>query len=268
MCGFLGLAVLVRVADPFFVQALRLIAFNSYQRLAPQSYDPDLPVRIVDIDPELIARLGQWPWPRTTMHDLLTKLLERKAAAIAFDVLFAERDRTSLEEVLKRLPPEQASHLVGTIGSATNDEIFAEALKAAPSVLPILLTEGTSVTPFAAKAGIVFAGDDPKAFLPAFSGAVTNLPLLNDAARGLGAVNFLPSRDAVVRQVPLFFRLGGQIVPSLAAEALRVAQGASSYILKASNASGETAFGQSTGLNHVRIGKMEIATDAEGALVN
>ena len=266
VCGFLGLAVLVRVADPFFVQALRLIAFDSYQRLAPQSYDPDLPVRIVDIDPESIARFGQWPWPRTTMHDLLTKLLERNAAAIAFDVLFAERDRTSLEEVLKRLPPEQASHLVGVIGSATNDEIFAEALKAAPSVLPILLTEGTSVTPFAAKAGIVFAGDDPKAFLPAFSGAVTNLPLLNHAARGLGAVNFLPNRDAVVRQVPLFFRLGNQIVPSLAAEALRVAQGASSYILKSSNASGETAFGQSTGLNHVRIGKIEVATDAEGAV--
>jgi hypothetical protein len=45
----LALAALVRGADPFFVQALRLIAFDSYQRLAPQPYDPDLPVRIVDI---------------------------------------------------------------------------------------------------------------------------------------------------------------------------------------------------------------------------
>src|SRR5207342_1524743 len=53
---------------------------------------------------------------------------------------------------------------------------------------------------------------------------------------------------------------------SLAAEALRVAQGASTYVLKSSNASGETAFGQSTGLNHVRIGRFEVATDAEGAL--
>jgi len=44
------------------------------------------------------------------------------------------------------------------------------------------------------------------------------------------------------------FRLGEIFVPSLATEALRVAQGATTYLLKASNASGETAFGQSTGL--------------------
>src|ERR1700730_12977925 len=37
-------------------------------------------------------------------------------------------------------------------------------------------------------------------------------------------------------------------------------------VLKSSSASGETAFGQSTGLNHVRIGNIEVATDAAGAL--
>ena len=57
------------------------------------------------------------------------------------------------------------------------------------------------------------------------------------------------------------FRLDQTFVPSLAAEALRVAQGATTYVLKASNASGETAFGQSTGLNHIRIGDVEVPTD-------
>jgi adenylate cyclase len=55
-------------------------------------------------------------------------------------------------------------------------------------------------------------------------------------------------------------------VPSLSAEALRVAQGASTYVLKASNASGETAFGQSTGLNHIRIGSIEVPTDGGGGV--
>ena len=90
------LAVFVRGADPFFVQALRLIAFDSYQRLAPQPFDPNLPVRIIDIDPESIARFGQWPWPRTIMRDLVLRLTERNAAAVTFDILFAEADRTSL----------------------------------------------------------------------------------------------------------------------------------------------------------------------------
>ncbi|HUB63856.1 MAG TPA: adenylate/guanylate cyclase domain-containing protein [Methylocella sp.] len=259
-------ALVVRIADPFFVQALRLIAFDSYQRLAPQSYDPDLPVRIVDIDPESIVRFGQWPWPRTVMRDLVLRLTKNNAAAIAFDILFAEADRTSLEEVVKRLPLDQARRLQATAGVPTNDRLFAEALKAAPSVLSIILTDEASSLALAPKAGFVFAGDDPKPFLRAYPGAENNLRILDDAAQGIGSMNLFPNRDGVVRQVPLFFRLGKQIVPSLAAEALRVAQGASTYILKSSNASGETAFGQKTGLNRVRIGSIEVATDAMGAL--
>jgi adenylate cyclase len=266
VCGFLVLAAVVREADPFFVQALRLIAFDSYQRLAPQPYDPDPPVRVVDIDPESIARFGQWPWPRTVMRDLVVRLTERHAAAVAFDILFAEADRTSLEEVVKRLPPEQANRLMGMAGFPANDDLFAAALKAAPSVLSIILTGPASSPAVAPKAGFVFAGDDPKPFLRAFPGAEGNLPQLDEAARGTGSMNLFPNRDGVVRQVPLFFRLGGQIVPSLAAEALRVAQGASTYVLKSSNASGETAFGQRTGLNHARIGNIEVATDAAAAL--
>jgi adenylate cyclase len=266
VCGFLVLAVVLRGADPFFVLALRLIGFDSYQRLAPQPYDPDLPVRIVDIDPESIARFGQWPWPRTVIRDLVVRLTECNAAAVTFDILFAEADRTSLEQVIKRMPPDQAGRLQGLAGSPTNDELLAEALKAAPSVLPIILTGQASSPVTAPKAGFAFAGDDPKPFLPAFTGAEANLPLLDGAARGIGAMNLFPNRDGVVRQVPLFFRLGDRIVPSLAAEALRVAQGASTYILKSSNASGETAFGQRTGINRVRIGNIEIPTDAAGEL--
>src|SRR5262249_21010531 len=68
----------------------------------------------------------------------------------------------------------------------------------------------------------------------------------------------------IVRRVALMFRLNEIFVPSLATEALRVAQGATTYLLKASNASGETAFGQSTGLNHIRIGDVEVPTDGAG----
>jgi len=220
VCGFLALAVLLRGVDPYFVQALRLIAFDSYQHLAPQPYDPDLPVRIVDIDPESLARFGQWPWPRTIMRDLVVRLTERNAAAAVFDVLFAETDRTSLEEVIKRLPLDQARHLHGIADSPTNDDRFAEALKTAPSVLSIFLTGKPTSSSFAPKAGFVFAGDDPKLFLRTLRGVESNLPLLDNAAKGIGATNFFPSRDGVVRQVPLFFRLEDQIVPSLAAPAL------------------------------------------------
>ena len=84
----IGGAILLRYADPFFVRALRLIAFDHFQRLDPPKYDPSLPIRIVDIDEASLAKIGQWPWPRTTVRDLLAELAAKGAAVIAFDVLY------------------------------------------------------------------------------------------------------------------------------------------------------------------------------------
>ena len=70
----------------------------------------------------------------------------------------------------------------------------------------------------------------------------------------------------MVRRIPLIYRVGDQYVPTLTTEALRVAFQAGSYVLKGSNASGETAFGQQTGLNHIRVGEIEIPTDADGGI--
>lgn len=267
VCLFLIAAVVGRAADPFLVQAFRLIVFDSYQRLAPQTYDPRLPVRVVDIDQESLRRYGQWPWSRTLMRDLVLRLSDSKAAAIVFDVLFSEADRTSLEHLAKSLSPAQAARLAQVAGSGpSNDELFAQALSQSPSVLPTILVNRPGAAAVLPKAGFAIAGDDPRPFLPAFLGADRNLPLFEEAAKGLGAFNWLPNRDQIVRRAPLFFRMGEEIVPSLTAEALRVAQGASTYVLKSSNASGETAFGQSTGLIEVRIGEIDLPVDADGAV--
>ena len=259
-------AVLLRYFDPFFVRALRLIAFDSYQRLNPEQYDPSLPIRIVDIDEQSLSKIGQWPWPRTTVGNLLLELASKGAAVVAFDILFAEPDRTSVEQIAKRLPAAQADLLLAaTKGQPTNDQAFADALKQTPSVLSVSLGPG-SETPLKAKAGFAVAGQDPRPFIIHYDGASKNLASLDDAAHGIGAFNWTPDRDQIVRRVALIYRMGENLVPSLAAEALRVAQKASSYLLKASNASGESALGQSTGLNHIRIGNVEVPTDNSGAV--
>ena len=264
--ALIGGAILLRYTDPFFVRALRLIAFDNFQRLDPAPYDPNLPIRVVDIDEKSLSMLGQWPWSRTTVRDLLLELTSKGAAAIAFDVLFAEPDRTSLEEIVKRLPPAQAAAITSAAaGQPSNDELFAAALKETPSVLSIALGSGAS-TDVKEKAGFAFAGDDPRNFLTGFAGATRNLPEFENAAHGIGAFNWVADRDQVVRRVALVFRLNQAFVPSLSVEALRVAQGATTYVLKASNASGETAFGQSTGLNHIRVGDVEVPTDAGGGV--
>jgi adenylate cyclase len=128
--------------DPFFVRGLRLLAFDWYQRLHPISYDPQTPVRIVDIDETSLARIGQWPWPRTIMRDILLELTSKGAAAVGFDVLFVEPDRTSIEEIANRLPAAQAAALLQHMSEErTNDQAFADALGQTPSVLGTSLSK-------------------------------------------------------------------------------------------------------------------------------
>ena len=120
--------------------------------------------------------IGQWPWPRTTVRDLLLGLTSKGAAVVAFDVLFAEPDRTSLEAIVKQLPESEATAITAAMaGKPSNDEQFAAALKDTPSVLSVALGEGANTT-LQAKAGFAYGGDDPRPFLLGFNGVSRNLP--------------------------------------------------------------------------------------------
>ncbi|HKA99732.1 MAG TPA: CHASE2 domain-containing protein, partial [Methyloceanibacter sp.] len=67
-------ALALRVWDPTPVARLRALVFDTYQRLDPRAFDPALPVRVVDIDEASLKAVGQWPWPRTVLADLVDKL--------------------------------------------------------------------------------------------------------------------------------------------------------------------------------------------------
>src|SRR4051812_46797623 len=69
-------------------------AYDFANQLSPRR-DEGGPVRVVDIDEASIERLGQWPWPRTEMAKLVERLAAAGAVAVAFDIVFAEPDRTS-----------------------------------------------------------------------------------------------------------------------------------------------------------------------------
>ncbi|MFS8036246.1 CHASE2 domain-containing protein [Xanthobacter sp. AM11] len=263
--GPLAAGLLLMGADPAPLADLRNGLFDLYQRAAPRPYDPELPVRIVDVDEASLARLGQWPWPRATVAALVERLAGMGAAAIAFDMVFAEPDRLDPAAVAGLLPEDVRGPVAAALaGREGNDEKLARALAAAPSVLGAVLTVERPGAAYPAKWGLASAGDDPLGFVPHFSGAVAPLPLLAQAARGIGALNWLPDRDQVVRRVPLLLALDGRLVPGLGAEALRVAQGASTYVVRASNASGDEGFGTRSGITAIKIGALDVPTDAQG----
>lgn len=263
--GPLAAGLLVMGADPGPLADARNGLFDLYQRAAPRAYDPDLPVRVVDVDDASLARIGQWPWPRATVARLVEKLNASGAGAIAFDMVFSEPDRLDPAAVVGLLPEDvRAPVQTALAGRESNDEILARALGESPSVLGAVLTGTRTGATYPAKWGIAAAGDDPLAFAPRFAGAVAPLPGLAVAAKGIGALNWLPDRDQVVRRVPLLLAFDGKLVPGLGAEALRVAQGATTYVVRASNASGDEGFGTKSGITAVKIGALDVPTDAQG----
>ena len=244
-----ALALLAGIVGAPTRAVLQDLVFDQYQRWKPRPSTSDQPVRIVVVDEESLKRLGQWPWPREKIAVLVDKLKDAGVAAIAFDFLFSEKDRADDAATAGKTP----------------DDAFAHAIEGAPVVLGSFVSDAPSGAG-SAKAGFVTAGDDATHFLTPSPGALAPLSQLAQHAAGVGFLNWRPDSDRVVRRVPLILNVDGSLHPSLAMEALRIAQGASTYIVKSSNASGETAFGEVYGVLQVRNGNLTIDTDPSGEI--
>lgn len=256
--GFLllvGLLVL-RIWDPGPIEALRQRSFDIYQLMHPRAARQDL-VTIADIDETSLRALGQWPWPRTVMAEMLSKIAERGGTVIGFDVLFPEPDRSS---------PEVAAETFQGLDDATrerlrrlpgNDAVFADAIRASKVVLGqsgYRVSGGAPIARPAIQRGIAIIGPDPRPFLVDFPHLLRNLPILDEAAQGQGIFSIIPEQDGIVRRVPVVAVADGTIVPSLSLEMLRVATGSGAILIKS----------DASGVRSVGVDDYEIPTDGKG----
>ena len=260
----LAIALALHVRAPRFVENLRFQVFDTYQRLSPRP-TVGAPVVIVDIDDASLRRLGQWPWPRTRIAELVRKLHDAGAAVIGMDIILAEPDLTSPENVIPLWPATEA---VGRIRDAVehlpeHDAMLAEAIRDAPVVTGFALTRKPNALRAPRPYSIEFAGPSPLPALPDFKGAVANLPRIDAGARGVGGFNFLPAVDGVLRRIPLLLRIGEDISPSFSAEMLRVALGASGYEVRVEEAGVEGAL---PAIEEVAVGGLVIPTDEAGRM--
>ncbi len=264
----LALAVGLRVADPEPIARLRLSIFDTYQRLAPRTPDPAAGVRVVDIDEASLARIGQWPWPRDRLAELVDRIRSRGARTVSIDLVLAEPDRVSAEALARAFAGEPA--LAPLLDRArtlpSNDDKLAVALSRLPVVLGVSAEtrqKGEAPPP---KAAFAAAGDAIERAIPRFGGSAAPLAILADRAAGLGAVNWIPSGDQIVRRVPLLLDIAGRLYPSLSLEQLRLAEKTSTFLVRSSGASGMTAFGQSSGVDSVVVGTRLLPTEGNGEM--
>ncbi len=253
----------LRVSDPFILQTVRETAFDQFQQISPREY-VETQVRVVDVDEASLRQFGQWPWPRSRMADLVERLGQMGAAAVAFDILFVEPDRLSPSRLVndpsiaKFLDRKQIDLL--SSGVIDNDALLAEKLAQFPTILGFATIGQPIPGDPVVKSGFAYTGVNPIDAVPVFSAATHNLADLDAAAAGVGSISLSPSDSvSVVRKVPLLWTDGKTLYPSLAIESLRVAQGVSTILVHAVSDNG-------TIVQAIRIGQFEVPTTPDGSI--
>lgn len=190
----LALVVGIRIADPTFVESVRLRYFDTLVTSQPAN---DVPVHTVNIDEATLDKLGQFPFPRDMYADIIKELYKREAGLVVFNVLMPEKDRFG------------------------KDAVLGETLKKHSVILPTLGSTKQKNTSHGSPAQVV--GADPAGMVVEYPGLISNVEPQESLAAGVGVVNTFPEIDGVVRRMPLVILSQEQLHPALALETLRVA---------------------------------------------
>jgi adenylate cyclase len=259
ICLLLLLALVpLRILDPAPLEEIRLRTFDFYQTLRPRQTTAR-PVTIVDIDESSLKEIGQWPWPRTIVADLVTRLTQLGAVAIGFDIIFAEPDRMSpgIAATSFRDLDEEVRNKLRSLPS--NDEVLAEAIRHSRvvagqvgSAMPVARTQAES----ALQTGFAVRGPDPSRFLVTFAGLLHNVPAIEQAAAGRGVFSIQPERDGIIRRVPMIMEAQGAMVPALSMELLRLVTDSGAILVRTDEA----------GVQSVAVPGLELPTDQNGRL--
>jgi adenylate cyclase len=199
----LALVLGLRIADPTFIESVRLRYFDTLITAKGPTFNN---IVTVNIDEASLDKYGQWPLPRVNYAEIIEDLYHRHAGLVVLNVLMAEPDRTG------------------------GDRDLASALKHYPVILgsvPSNKTKNTPRVPGSAVLGPEFLDQ-----IVQYPGLIANIPKLENSAAGVGIVSTLPEVDGVNRRMPLIVSVDGKLYPGLSLETLRVAAGDSTFQVK------------------------------------
>jgi adenylate cyclase len=235
-----------------YADVLRNVVFDGYQRVFPLERTSQ-PVAVVVIDEDAIAHFGQWPWPRTRIAELITRISEAEPASIALDLFFSEPDRFSPGAIAAEMPILPQNLAAALRSMPSNDEQLAKAIRGRNVVLGIGRSDYVDPRfPGPPRAAPIRVSGAREGLLYNWPGHIGSLDVIDAAAAGHGLMNSGP-QDRVVRMVPLIERVQGVMVPSLGVEAMRVALRAG---LRVDDAPG--------GLLALRFGEVNMPMQADG----
>jgi len=208
---------------------------------------------IVDIDEKSLRELGQWPWSRDIVAQILQNLTKAEVGIIGLDIVFAEVDKSSPSRVCKAFVQKQEI-------LQDYDALLAETLLNTPTISGYMFdfldtTQRGSVPNISTV--IIQKNYHNKEYLPVAKGIISNIKPLQQASFSSGFFNTLPDKDAIVRSVPLLIKYKESIFPSLSLEILRLVYQTNKIIINYSQA----------GISSLQIGSERVQTDRFGRLM-
>jgi len=222
----LAVVVGIRIADPTFVENVRLKYFDE---LITSKAPTENNIYTVNIDEDTITKYGQYPFPRDVYAKIIEDLYKRNAGLVVFNVLLSEPDRFG------------------------KDHVLAETMNKFPVILPNTPENKNKNTPRNPSTAVI--KNEYANQITQYAGILANIPTLESRAAGTGTIHTDPENDNVVRRMPLVIAVDGVVYPSIAMEALRVAAGDSTTQIKLNE----------NGVEKMRIPKFgPITTDDKG----
>jgi HD-GYP domain-containing protein (c-di-GMP phosphodiesterase class II)/CHASE2 domain-containing sensor protein len=263
-----ALAIIPKAPELYFAQTIidavkqirqpvvsaRQALFDAYQKVYPR-IPISQPLTVIAIDEKSIHQVGQWPWPRNKLADLINIINARNPAAIGLDFYMPEADRQSVENFIQLIPKEHQLVREQLQALPTNDLQLAMALSSSPSVVAAVgfnvnaYTSSDSLT--ATPAEII--GSDPLPFVVNYPQVLANLPILTHSASGQALLS-VSAQVGAIRRFPLISAVNDQLIASMPVEMLRVATGSAPLKIQA------TQFG----IENINVADLNILTQANG----
>ncbi len=206
-------------------------------------------VTIAAIDEQSLAKIGRWPWSRSTLAVLAERLDQLGARVIAFDLFFPERESPRADGQFARAIAATKKVVLGTVFVDREEvrhlgpaALAAARLSIAPQAIADVRSSGHAEATFP---------------MPEPHGVIVNILELQAAAAYIGHINVLPDADGVVRRAPLIVRYDGRYYPAFDVQVARA-------YLEAEVPSLEVA---PYGIAGVRLGALYMPLDEDGRLL-
>lgn len=212
-------------------------------------------VVIVDIDERSLKALGQWPWQRIKIAQIVDNLTKAGAGIIGFDIVFAEYDNSSPHKVLGELG-------LDNVDAPNFDDIFGQVVGNSPVIAGYVFAmeddgiENDGSAPSVPAIFIEKNKPEGQEFLLKPHRAILNIPPLQDRVYSSGYFNTIPDASGLVRSVPMVMKFEDVVYPSLSMEMIRVAMQTNRV----------SVFYNEVGTQGIVLGDFEIPTDRFGRM--